>query len=96
MRISNADNHKVYVISQTWANSGVCFSPEYTSCTRSYYYHKGVRVGSNNSNVWRLYTGSTTVSTGGDYARAHVYAKLDIPWRSDPYQGPTITYGTRY
>lgn len=96
MRIDNADNHTVYVTVETWDNTGVCFAPEYTSCTQDWFYYSSAEAGRNNSYSWDWYGASTGVDQTASYARGHARVHLDIPWRPDPDAGPTITDGTEY
>ncbi len=97
MKVNNAANHRVYVQSQTWLNAGLCVSPQYTSCSSSYYYHATATSNRISSSSWTWHYGfSTGLDGSADFARAAIRARLDIPWRTDPSAGPTYTNGSKY
>lgn len=93
---SNADNHKKYSAMETWVNAGICYSPDYTSCTASYYYFAYDETSHSNVTSWEWLYADTGVSGSADYARDAAYVCLDIPLQPDPCSGPTYTTGSDY
>lgn len=97
LKYSNGDNHKVYGRISTWTNAGICISPEYTSCTATYYpYASNDTAHVNEAGKWVAKTATTSVNPAADYARGQVFVRLDIPLRPDPTSEQTLTKGVKY
>ncbi|MFJ6940002.1 hypothetical protein [Streptomyces sp. NPDC101132] len=93
-KLSNADDHKVYVVLGTQVNAGYCTQvSKYMTCTQKYWDHASAETGHHSSSSYIYKTASTGVSNEADYARGKVRAALDIPWRSDPMTGWSYTDG---
>ncbi|WP_433531081.1 hypothetical protein ACQPYA_02875 [Micromonospora sp. CA-263727] len=93
---SNADNHKKYGWMMTQSNSGLCVAPQYTSCSSSYYNYTSNESSHSNTTGGQWLDFSTRVDPGGSYARAQQKVCLDVPVRSDPCSGATLTEGVPY
>lgn len=93
---SNADNHKKYGWMMTQSNSGICYAPEYTSCTASFYNYTSNESTHSNVTGGQWLDFSTKVDPSGSTARAQERVCLDVPVRSDPCSGTTYTQGEPY
>lgn len=94
--LDDADNHTVYNYWETWANSGVCFQPDYTSCDQAYYFYASDESAHQNEEFWDDHYNHTGLPASADYARASIQVALDIPWRFDPMSGAVLTTGSDY
>lgn len=93
-KLSNADDHKVYVDLETQVNAGYCAQvSKYMSCTQKYWDFDSAETGHHDNRSYTYKSASTGVSGDADYARGKVRARLDIPWRSDPETGWSYTDG---
>ncbi|MEU3162594.1 hypothetical protein ABZ753_35250 [Streptomyces griseoincarnatus] len=93
-KLSNADDHKVYVELETQVNASYCVqASKYMSCTQKYWDHDSDETDHHSSRSYTYKSASTGVSGSADYARGKVRARLDIPWRSDPATGWSYTDG---
>ncbi|MBB1261083.1 hypothetical protein [Streptomyces alkaliterrae] len=95
-KLSNADDHKVYVNLETMVNAGYCVQPKYTNCTQKYWVHDGTETKHHSSSSYKYYKAHTGVAGQADYARGRVRARIDVPWRTDPATGWSYTSGSEY
>lgn len=94
---TNADDHKVYTSTDNYTNAGICFAPDYTSCQQAYYYYNSSETSHvNTPGSWVYRSSSAGVAPTGDYHRGYIRVKIDVPWRSDPSSGASITKGINY
>ncbi|WP_353647662.1 hypothetical protein ABLG96_12220 [Nakamurella sp. A5-74] len=97
VKLSNADNHRVYITQATLVNSGSCIAPSFLSCTQQYYVQdRAESPHDNRTGAWLSAKSSTGVDDVADYARGAMRTCLDIPLRTDPCSGQTLTAGTQY
>lgn len=83
-------NDPIYWEASTWGNSGLCFAPEYTSCSQAYY-HKGSFKGTSfNSGEWRRSTNSKAVPPDVSYYRINFKVCEAIRYRPDSCSGESI------
>ncbi|WP_395358086.1 hypothetical protein ACHGLA_00475 [Streptomyces sp. YH02] len=93
-KLSNADNHKVYIELNTQVNAGYCTTySKFLSCTQQYWSHASDESDHHSSSSYKYNPASTGVSGDADYARGRVKAFLDIPWRDDPETGWSYAAG---
>ncbi|WP_189824107.1 hypothetical protein [Streptomyces finlayi] len=93
-KLSNADDHKVYIELETQVNAGYCVqASKYMNCTQKYWDHDDTETAHHSSKSYTYKTASTGVAGSADYARGKVRAGLDIPWRTDPMTGWSYTDG---
>ncbi|GAB1640189.1 hypothetical protein [Krasilnikovia sp. MM14-A1259] len=93
---ANADNHKKYGAMVSQSNAGVCYAPQYTSCTAAYYNAGSAESTHSNVTGGQWLDFSTAAAFNGNYARAAEQVCLDVPFRSDPCSGYTYTQGEPY
>lgn len=87
-KLSNADNHKVYIELDTQVNAGYCTTySKYLACTQKYWSHASDESDHHSSSSYKYNPASTGVSGDADFARGRIKANLDIPWRDDPETG---------
>lgn len=94
--LNNADNHKVHTSTDNYVNAGVCLAPKYLSCTQKYYYYSNMQSSHINAVAWTEAPLKAPVTATADYARGYIQVKLDVPWRSDPESGYSLTNGVPY
>jgi len=88
--------NSIYVELQTQSNSGICFSPEYTSCNQTWYNYSMDQTGRSNSDRWVTLGASTGVDNSDQYARGVLKVCEDQAYSPDPCSGWTYTYGDIY
>ncbi|MEU7076002.1 hypothetical protein AB0B30_38415 [Streptomyces narbonensis] len=92
-RLTNADDHKVYVELGTQVNTGYCYQASNMTCTQQYWDHASVETAHHSSKSYVYKSASTGVHNEAGYARGKVRAGLDVPWRPDPLTGWSYTDG---
>ncbi len=90
------DNHKVHADIQNWTNAGICYAPQYTSCTAAYYYYNGDSTESTIKSKWVRDYEEAPVNPSADYGKGRIRMRIDVPWRTDPASGWTLTNGVSY
>lgn len=87
----------IYGEMMTQSNSGICISPEYTSCNASWYNYKSDQTSRWYQNYYSTYQlMSTDVDGSGSYARAKVKVCEDQSWSGDPCTGYAYSKGNKY
>lgn len=89
----------IYIELHTYVNSGLCVSPEYTSCNQSYYYYAKDQSTRWSDNSWSPYgwtLGTTGLPGSADYARGSVKVCEDQNNSPDDCSGFGHSKGTKY
>lgn len=91
-----ADGNPVYADMKTQSNSGICVSPEYTSCTAAWFDYAHDETVRYYDNAWSSYKPMTTaVDPSGSTARARVHVCEDN-YFGDPCSGFGYSKGNKY
>lgn len=86
----------IYYNHFTQVNDGSCFAPTYTSCTKSWFDHDWEDSAKFTTNVWNPTSVTTTVSTGGNFARARMKVCEVRSLSFDPCSNTELTNGDGY
>lgn len=89
------ENLAGYVEYQLLDSSGICFAPEYTSCSQSFYNDASGWTGNQRNNFWAVFPIYLRIDPTASSYRGKFRAKLDVAWRPDPWQEsttPAINY----
>jgi len=88
--------NSAFVELRTQSNSGICASPEYTSCTKKWYHYKSDQTRRTNSDRWVSLSASTSVDQADSFTRGVMKVCEDQRLSPDPCSGYTYTYGDKY
>lgn len=100
LRDRHDNGHKVYFELKTYVNAGLCYSPEYTSCTAQWYYH-AKQFSDFNKETWSgsswspEFYASTDVSAAASNARGR-FTVAESNGGPDLHSGEKYTWGNRY
>lgn len=88
----------IYYHMITQYNAGICYQPEYTSCSSPWYDYTTVNSIHTNSNLWVFDEVTTGVHANGDFARARFKSCVDRRLQPDPCtpNPGVITLGDTY
>jgi len=92
----NAENHKVYARITYQTDAGSCATTPTTTCSQPFYYWATDYTEHTNHGDYLSRWESAPVHPNGSEGRILVRMRLDIPWRSDPQSGLTVSGSVDY